>query len=417
MSSISKIAILTGASLAWNPRAIKEATTLAHAGFDVIVYGSGTDRNRLEVDQALARRNGFAFESVESSLKINLVHELCSMWRRICARVGRETFKFLRIESHWQFGPAIARLCRQANAANADYYIAHLEQGAWVGAKLMRQGRRVGIDMEDWYSEDLPPQARKSRPIVSLRALERQLLQQGAHSTCPSDAMSVALAREYACNPPAVIYNVFPWSDRTLIDGLSKDKSDSRILSIHWYSQTIGPGRGLEDLLAALPRLEHRAEIHLRGNPVSGFAEWFADHVPETWRSYVFVHDLVPNEELLSRIAEHDIGFAGEMKYCKSRDLTITNKILHYLLAGLAVVASDTAGQQEVAVKARGAVFLYPSGDPMALSHRLNALLESKERLQLAKTAALQAAEQTFCWERQESALLGTVRRALGSIS
>jgi len=54
----------------------------------------------------------------------------------------------------------------------------------------------------------------------------------------------------------------------------------------------------------------------------------------------------VDGDDLLSRIAEHDIGFAGEMPHCRSRDLTVTNKILQYLLAGLAVVASGTAGQR-----------------------------------------------------------------------
>jgi hypothetical protein len=60
-------------------------------------------------------------------------------------------------------------------------------------------------------------------------------------------------------------------------------------------------------------------------------------------------------------------------------------------------------------------VFLYPSGDARALAARLNALLESARALQQAKAAALAAAERTFCWERQEPALLGSIRRALGS--
>ena len=124
--------------------------------------------------------------------------------------------------------------------------------------------------------------------------------------------------------------------------GCERIEGTRQLRSIHWYSQTIGPGRGLEDLLAALPHLEHVAEVHLRGQPVVDFNAWLSVRVPQAWRHRVFVHSLVPNEQLLSRIAEHDIGFAGEMKYCKSRDLTITNKILHYLLAGLAVVASDT---------------------------------------------------------------------------
>ena len=144
-----------------------------------------------------------------------------------------------------------------------------------------------------------------------------------------------------------------------------------------------------------------------------GFDSWLSARIPEGWRQRIVLHDLVSNEELLSRISEHDIGFAGEMKYCRSRDLTITNKILQYLLAGLAVVASDTSGQREVAERARDAVLLYPSGDAAALAAQLDALLASPDRLRLAKAAALQAAEQTFCWERQERALVEAVRSAV----
>ena len=115
------------------------------------------------------------------------------------------------------------------------------------------------------------------------------------------------------------------------------------------FSQTLGPGRGLEDLIAALPLVKRDAEIHLRGNPVSGFENWLAHRLPEDWRNRIVVYPLVTNAELLSRIAEHDVGFAGEPSLIRSRDLTVTNKILYYLLAGLAVLASDTTGQREVA--------------------------------------------------------------------
>src|SRR5262249_55542032 len=137
--------------------------------------------------------------------------------------------------------------------------------------------------------------------------------------------------------------------------------------------------------------------------------------VPACWRDRILLHDLVPNEELLSRVAEHDIGFAGEMKYCRSRDLTVTNKILYYLLAGLAVVASDTAGQREVAKQASGAVLLYPSGDASTLAAHINELLESQKKLEGAKTAALRAAMKTFCWDRQESTMLRSIGEAIGT--
>jgi glycosyltransferase involved in cell wall biosynthesis len=212
-----------------------------------------------------------------------------------------------------------------------------------------------------------------------------------------------------------VIYNAFPWSDRKDLDGVLQDRRDRRLPSVHWFSQTLGPGRGLEDLIAALPLLKHQAEIHLRGRPASGFESWLAQRTPEAWRGRIKVHGLVANAELLSRIAEHDIGFAGETPLIRSRDLTVTNKILYYMLAGLAVVASETAGQKEVAEQAPGGVSLYPSGNAAELAARLDALLGSADALSKAKMAALGAAERTFCWERQEKVLLEAISRALDS--
>src|SRR5262249_31529811 len=145
----------------------------------------------------------------------------------------------------------------------------------------------------------------------------------------------------------------------------------------------------------------------------AGFAEWMATAVPASWRERIFVHGLVANDELLSRIAEHDIGFAGEMKFAASRDSTVTNKLLQYLLAGLAVVASDTSGQREVAERAQGEIALYPSGDPRALADRIDALLGSPECLQAARSAALRSAQNLFCWERQSEQLVATLQNAM----
>jgi glycosyltransferase involved in cell wall biosynthesis len=407
-----RVAILTAAPLSRNPRAFKEAETVARAGFEVVVYGACFDAEQRHTDEELAARHGFSFQSV-LAVEESGIRRLPSIWRRIRTRIGTELHRYLGFEQAWQLGPAVVDLAKQARRAEAHYYIAHLEQGAWVGAQLHRSGSRVGIDMEDWYSQDLPTEARKSRPLRLLRNLERELLTTGAHATCPSHSMSEALAREFGCPQPTTIYNAFPWSDRESMDGLFKDRGNRRLPSIHWFSQTLGHGRGLEDLFSALPLLEREVEIHLRGKPVSGFDSWLAHCVPEAWRGRIMVHGLVSNGELLSRITEHDIGFAGETPLIRNKDLTVSNKILYYLLAGIAVVASETAGQREVAEQTPGGVFLYPSGDTSALAARLNTLLRSADTLRQAKSAALVSAEKTFCWERQEKTLLESIKRGL----
>jgi glycosyltransferase involved in cell wall biosynthesis len=123
----------------------------------------------------------------------------------------------------------------------------------------------------------------------------------------------------------------------------------------------------------------------------------------------------VPHRELLSRISEHDIGLATEEYVPDSRNLTITNKILQYLQGGLAVVATDTLGQQEVAWAAPGAVMLFGNKDRQGLASLLNSLLNDPTRVQQAKQAALQAARETFCWENQQPWLVDWISEALHS--
>lgn len=389
-----------------NPRVIKEATSLQGSGFDVEVVGGWFHAGLKARDQELARK-----------LEINFVpvHDLTVQpVRRFALGLRGRTTRILHsktgCESPWQLGYFASALRKAVCRREADLAIAHSEQALWA---LAQTSCRVGVDMEDWFSEDLPPETRGHRPIRLLKNLERETLSRAALSTCTSRAMSDALTSEYNCRAPQVIYNAFPWSDRGAIDGQFKDRKDRKLASIHWYSQTLGMDRGLNDLFAALPLLNHKAEIHLRGKPVAGFEGWLSERVPDDWRSRVFVHSLVSNDELLSRIAEHDIGFAGEQKFCQSRDLTVTNKMLHYLLGGLALVASDTAGQREIAARANGAVRIYPAGSASALAREIDALLSSKEALLNAKACALDAAQSEFSWERQAPVLLQSVEAAL----
>jgi glycosyltransferase involved in cell wall biosynthesis len=182
--------------------------------------------------------------------------------------------------------------------------------------------------------------------------------------------------------------------------------------SIHWFSQTVGPGRGLEELLAASVDLTDEFEIHLRGH-AGTYEAWLESAVPSALRSRVFLHAAVPDDELPQRIAEHDIGFAGELTSIRSRDLTATNKIFQYLQSGLAVVASDTAGQREVAAAAPDAVHLYRSGDRSDLQRSLRNWLESPDELAASKAAAREVAVAKFCWEKEKLRLLDAVAAAV----
>ena len=121
--------------------------------------------------------------------------------------------------------------------------------------------------------------------------------------------------------------------------------------------------------------------------------------MPEEWRGRVRFRKQVKSAEVLGLVGKFHIGLALERREPESRNLTITNKILQYLLCGLAVVATKTRGQEEVAQAAKGAVRLVEQGDENQLAEALMIWVRDKEALRQARQAARKAAEEKFCWE------------------
>jgi glycosyltransferase involved in cell wall biosynthesis len=96
-----------------------------------------------------------------------------------------------------------------------------------------------------------------------------------------------------------------------------------------------------------------------------------------------------------------------------NKDYTISNKILQYLNAGLAVVASNTTGQREVLQRAPGAGILVALHETAELARALDGLLAAPLRIVAMGAAARRAAEAIYCWEKTEPVLLGAVTGAL----
>lgn len=395
---MAKIQILIGAHLCTAPRPQKEAETLANAGHDVTVRGFWSDPELVQRDRLLTANKKWRFEPI---IDFQPTHRLTNLGIRLQSRLGKELFQRFGIFSPVLLGYGTNAMLKAARQEAADLTIVHSEAGLWVGKKLLEEGFRVGVDFEDWFSEDLLPSSRVHRPIKKLKWLEAQLIRKCIYSLTTSHAMAEALAEVYEAPKPTVIYNTFPWAERLQIDDQKRDRQNLNLPSLHWFSQTIGPGRGLETFFQSLQYLDIAVEIHLRGNYPESSRQWLEPLVPDNWRSSLFIHPTVPNSELLSRIAEHDIGLALEIPYCLNRQYTITNKLFQYLQAGLAIVATNTAGQGEILSKYPQVGYLVANNNPEEVAKALKNLLSNPESLAATKKASLKAAEENFSWEHQ----------------
>lgn len=403
----SRILIQIGQHICTAPRPMKEADALAAAGYDVTVAGVWFDEEKVRRDQVLLSNKSWSFQPV---LDFRPCHGWARLRERLKGRVAREAYRRTGLVLPPLFGYGASEHFRFALDFNADLTIVHSEAGLWAGERLLRCGRRIGVDFEDWFSEDLLQEERSWRPISKLKALEKTLLCKSSYRLTVSLVLAKGLAIDAQTSLPEVIYNVFPWADRQQLDGQLCDRSGRHRVSLHWFSQTIGRGRGLELLFSALSLVLGNVELHLRGD---GDQDWARALIPAEWQDRVFLHGTVSSTELLSRIAEHDIGLALELPVNENRDRAMTNKIFQYLLGGLAVVATTTAGQREVFARAPEVGVMLSENTPQALAGAINVLTSDSERLSRCKQAALAAAKNEFCWEREKGKIVAAVEEAL----
>lgn len=394
-----RILIVTSGHLCRHPRPLKEARALTAAGHAVTVLGVRNHAPSEARDAALLAADPFR------RINVDLLHGPAARLRRMLGRLARTASARFRLHSVAAFG-ATGALTRLARREAADLTIVHTEAGFAVGAALLRDGLRVAADFEDWHSEDLLPEVRKQRPLRLLRDLERTLLRNSVHTTTTSDALAGALQEAYGGQRPEVVANAFP------LQPAPAPRPRDRVPQLVWFSQTVGPGRGLEEFLSAWARTPLAGDVTLIGDIDPGYAQVLRSLLPTAKQGRLLLRAPVAVADLPALLATFDAGLALESTSPPSRNLTITNKILQYLNAGLAVIATPTLGQQEVLAAGPEAGWLLPP-DASAWSPLLAGWLGDRAGLARRQAAARTLAEREYCWEVASSRLTRIVAASL----
>ena len=166
--SPKKILILTASHLCRNPRVVKEATTLGAAGYEVTVMSVSVQQRFEQLDLELLQGLPFRRQVIDYTARTPRT-QVSDLVQRGATWGARLLCRTLRLESAQSLGPATA-LLRFARSHPADLTIVHTEIPIWAAQYLIRDGRRVAVDVEDWYSEDLMFTDRRSRPYPAKNA-------------------------------------------------------------------------------------------------------------------------------------------------------------------------------------------------------------------------------------------------------
>jgi glycosyltransferase involved in cell wall biosynthesis len=297
--------------------------------------------------------------------------------------------------------PLIRELLTKAISEPADWFIAHTQPALPIAAAAAQHwGAQLGFDCEDL----LTGRDGNSLENQITRVLERTHLSRCHYVSVPSPGIGSALQQQNRIPTPTVLYNVFPLH---LADGMlsPKDRTSSSRLRLHWVGQTIGPGKGIEDAFAAAAHLGDVAELHIRGMVANGYESLLRD-LERHYGVKAKFHPVVHHDELVRTMDQFDVGLALERPEDGMYSVTVTNKFFLYLLAGLAIAATDTIGQRHVMHQIPEAGFLYPAGNPELLAEKLHAWAVHRSQLLAAQQAAWDAARNRFCWDKEQSKFL-----------
>jgi glycosyltransferase involved in cell wall biosynthesis len=281
---------------------------------------------------------------------------------------------------------------------------------AAIAEAARRSDTPYGVDLEDLHSGETSGGDAALVDNLAVR-VERDVMSGAAFVTTSSEA----IAAEYRARDgvrATVINNTFPLPLRAP----DVSRLDAARLRVYWFSQTIGPGRGLEDAIGALGRSGISAHVALRGRPQSGYFEALTALAAVVAPRIELVH-LPPAapDAMVDCARGYDVGLALEQMSPRNRQLCLPNKAFTYILAGLAVAITDTPGQHALGVDlGRGAALVAP-GDIDGLAAALTRWAGNPAELDCAKRTAWTAATRRWHWEHEleRGRLLGVVREAL----
>jgi glycosyltransferase involved in cell wall biosynthesis len=406
------VCIVSPGHVASNPRVVKEADALHGAGYRVtVIAGNETAFVRPFDEEIIARAPWTVVRAGPASLRARVATRAAKAITRAWHQQASGIHPWLAATA---YNAQTSGLTTAACAVPAELYIAHYVAALPAAAAAAQlHGAALGYDAEDFHAGERANDVGASREITLVRTIEGRFLPRCLHRTAASPMIAEAYAELYGVELVPVL-NVFPLPEAGDGPEPPRDVDPRRGLSAYWFSQTIGPDRGLQAFIQAMARTRARVTLHVRGSDHWGHGKnlvalaqslEIGDRV-----------ELLPMESpfrMVEFAGQYDVGLSLEADVSESRRRCLTNKIFTYLLAGRPVVLSDTPAQAALAGDLGQAAALVSLSDPATIADQLDRWALAPEALQAAREAAWQLARTRYNWQVEQRAFLASVTRAL----
>lgn len=401
---MKKIILLSSGQPSVNPRLVKEANALYEAGYNVfVIYSYWTDW-ALESDKVL-------FKTIKWVPILAGGSPFNDQWLFYYTRFRLKIANFLlgKIGLHLLVAECAksrtySEILKAAKSFKADLYIAHNLSALPIAIKAANYHKvKCGFDAEDFHRQEVSDNIH-SKEYKLAKYLEDKYLPQVDYITAASPLIAAEYKQLYPQLSPVIINNVFSSS----IQNLPNFKNWEG-LRLFWFSQTIGKGRGLEDVIKAIGILKkENISFTLLGNVTSVVKEYLVDLASANGlkpSQLIFLDPVVP-DDIFQLASQYDVGLAIELKIPYNRDICLTNKIFTYLTSGLAIIASETQAQKQFMQAHPAAGKTYPIGEIEKLAENIRYYFENADKLQKTKEASFALGKKELNWEKESEKLI-----------
>lgn len=350
-----RLLVLTPAEFSRDVRAVRTARAARNAGYDVVaVCGQISGETPVHVDDVRVTRVG-------RPARIN------PLWFGASADDRRESLPARELRALFRIARMLIRsfgLWRAAREGErADVVHAHDVDTLPAGYLLARRFRaRLVYDAHELYSEFEAPPPRVARWLILV--IERSLARRADAVLTVSEAVARELHIRLGLKAqPVAVVNA---PARSQYAASESSHEPLRVV----YQGGLGPGRDLDDLLAAAQADGIELTIRIRmANPSAlrtaverrGLA------------NRVNVAEPVSPQRAIESLTEFDVGLIFDRPRTRNSDLSVPNKFFEYLMAGLAVVVSDLETLGPL-VRTEGVGRTYEARDPQSLRRVLEEL-------------------------------------------